>query len=246
MSATYILHRWKEALLGFLYPEVCQLCQRQSAVAAHGYVCHDCRSRLGFITPPFCDRCGVPYEGEVHTAFECSNCSPLDLQLRYARSIIAAKGVGLELIHRYKYQRALWFDPLFAELLADHAQPQLPASDWDLIVPVPLHPLKHREREFNQAERLADHLGRATGLPVDRVTLRRTACTRTQTTLTRSERAANMRHAFEATRPLPRGCRRVILIDDVLTTGSTLSECARALRRVGAEDVCAWTLARGL
>jgi ComF family protein len=182
----------------------------------------------------------------VHNSFECSNCSPLDLQFRYARSIIAAKGVGLELIHRYKYQRALWFDPLFAELLADHARPQLAPSDWDVIVPVPLHPLKHREREFNQAERLADHLGRATGLPVDRGALRRISCTRTQTTLTRSERAANVRHAFEAARPLPCGRRRVILIDDVLTTGSTLSECARALRCAGAADVCAWTLARGL
>ncbi len=238
--------RLREALLSFLYPEVCQLCRVQSARATSGYVCDDCRSKLSFIEPPFCDRCGLPYAGEIQTAFECSNCQPLKLEFRYARSIVAAKGVGLELIHRYKYHRALWFDPLFAELLAAHARPQIPSSDWDVIVPVPLHPLKQREREFNQAERLADHLSLATGLPVDRQCIKRVAITRTQTTLSRAERATNVHHVFEVAGTLPSTRRRVILIDDVLTTGATLSECAGALRRAGAEDVCAWTLARGL
>jgi ComF family protein len=117
---------------------------------------------------------------------------------------------------------------------------------WDWIVPVPLHPAKEREREFNQAERLAVRLGAAIGIPVKTKLLRRIAATPTQTLLTRDRRAANMRNAF-ALRPgqKPAG-RRIVLVDDVFTTGATTSACARALRKAGAGDICVWTVARGI
>jgi ComF family protein len=151
----------------------------------------------------------------------------------------------LDVIHRYKYHRAVWFEPFLADLLVRQAAPTLAAEKWDLIVPVPLHPLKEREREFNQADRLARHLGRALGIPMHNRLLRRVKFTLTQTRLTRPERAANMEAAFAPRSGKELNGEKVVLVDDVLTTGATTHACAEAARQAGAGDVCVWTVARG-
>lgn len=237
---------WLEAALGFVYPQVCQLCGSQRATADEGYVCAQCWQGVRFIKPPFCDRCGLPFTGEITTPFECANCREMALHFRFARSAVVAEGVTLEVIHRYKYQRALWFEPFLADLLVRAARSELRREDWDLIVPVPLHPAKQREREFNQAERLAAPLARALEIPVRPRVIQRVEPTRTQTRLTRPERAANVRKAFALRRGVSLQGARVIVLDDVLTTGATTSACARVLRQAGAADVCVWTVARGL
>jgi competence protein ComFC len=244
-----LVRGWGEALLGFYYPNLCQICQVERALPRQGYVCERCWSRPGgirFITPPFCERCGLPFEGEITTAFECSNCREMELHFQYARAAVAARGLVLDVIHRYKYSRALWFEPFLADLLVRQAAPALSSREWDLIVPVPLHPVKKREREFNQAERLARHLSLATGIPVDRHLLRRIVPTPTQTLLTRRERAANVSKAFALCRSRELSGQRIVLFDDVLTTGATTNACAKLLRRNGSGEVCVWTVARGL
>jgi ComF family protein len=240
------LQEWFGATLAFVYPEVCQICDQERAAPAEGFVCARCRDQVKLIRPPFCERCGLPYEGDITTTFECTNCREMELDFRSARAAAAASGPVLEAIHRYKYQRALWFEPFLAGLLVSEAGSELRRERWDWIVPVPLHPAKEREREFNQAERLAVRLGAAIGIPVKTKLLRRIAATPTQTLLTRDRRAANMRNAF-ALRPgqKPAG-RRIVLVDDVFTTGATTSACARALRKAGAGDICVWTVARGI
>jgi ComF family protein len=152
----------------------------------------------------------------------------------------------LDVIHRYKYQQALWFEPFLAELLVRQAAPGLGQEGWDWIVPVPLHPLKQSEREFNQAEHLASHLGAATQLPVHSNLLRRVTPTRTQTRLPRAERSANVRRAFALRPGASVAGKRIVLVDDVLTTGATTSACAQVLMAAKAEKVCVWTVARGL
>src|SRR6202012_92177 len=114
------------------------------------------------------------------------------------------------------------------------AAPVLRPEGWHLVVPVPLHGLKLREREFNQAARLARPLAKALGIPMDEQILQRTAATRTQTLLTRKERASNMRGAFAVRDGVKLTGRRIILVDDVFTTGATTNDCARALRGAGA------------
>jgi ComF family protein len=237
---------WSEALLGFLYPTACQLCNSARATAADGYVCTDCFRRVRFVKPPFCERCGLPFEGDITTAFECANCREMDLHFSSARSAVIAKDVVLEVIHRYKYSRALWFEPFLAGLLTSAAAEELTRARWDAIVPVPLHPTKEREREFNQARRIAARLSRATGIPLHDRWLRRIEPTRTQTLLTRAERAANVRKAFAITPGLRLNGERIVVLDDVFTTGATTSACARALKAAGAGDVCVWTVARGI
>ena len=171
----------------------------------------------------------------------------MELHFSYARSAVAANGLVLELIHRYKYQRALWLEPFLADLLVQQAKTGLEQQKWDLLLPVPLHPLKKAEREFNQAAGLSRRLSRATQIPMRDDLLCRVAPTRTQTLLSRSERAANVNRAFACKKAASvlKG-KRVVLVDDVLTTGATTSACAKVLRAHGASEVCVWTLARGL
>jgi ComF family protein len=237
---------WFSAALGFIYPEACQLCKQASATSAEGFVCADCRAEVRFIQSPFCQRCGLPQEGAITNAFECTNCRTTELHFSYARSAVAARGKVLDVIHRYKYHRALWFEPFLADLLISQAASDLVREKWDLIVPVPLHATKQREREFNQAERIANRLSTATRIPVDKRLLRRVLPTQTQTQLSRTERLANVRKAFAMRKGRRLHDERVILLDDVFTTGATTDACARVLRQAGAAEVCVWTVARGI
>src|SRR5664279_61770 len=237
---------WLNAGLGLLYPEVCQLCRSARATPAESYVCGDCRAKARFIQEPFCDWCGRPYEGEITTRFECANCREMQWDFQSARSAVVARDPVLEAIHRYKYQRAFWFEPFLADLLIRAAGPAIAGKQGDLIVPVPLHSTKQREREFNQAERLADRLGAATQIPVNKRLLRRVLLTRTQALLKRPERLENVRNAFAMRAGQRLNGERVVLVDDVFTTGATTGACARVLVAAGAGEVCVWTVARGI
>ncbi len=241
--------RWIEAAVGLLFPHLCQLCREQPATRAEGYVCGACWKREGgvrFIRPPFCDRCGLPYDGEITGPFECSNCAGLDLAFSRARSAVVATHGLLRVIHGYKYHGQLFFEPFLADLFHRQAGPELAAERWDGFVPVPLHPTRQREREFNQAERLARALAASTGIPVLPGLVRRVRFTETQTRFGREERTSNMRRAFAPVGDPDLGGGRFVVIDDVLTTGATTSACAAVLRKAGAEEVMVWTLARGV
>jgi ComF family protein len=232
--------------LGFLYPEICRICEAERATAKNGFVCSKCWLQVRFIRPPFCGRCGLPFEGDITTAFECTNCREMELHFSSARSAVVAKTIVLEIIHRFKYQRELWFEPFLADLLLREALPVLRGQKWDFIAPVPLHPVKQREREFNQAGVLARYLSNAATIPLNDKLLRRVSPTATQTLLTREQRAENMRGAFAVRNGAKLNGEKVIILDDVFTTGATTSACAKALKTAGAGDVCVWTVARGL
>jgi ComF family protein len=236
---------WLDAGLALVYPEVCQLCGEARATPRESFVCAECRSGIRFVEPPFCSHCGLPFEGAITGAFECAQCKEMQWAFHFARSAVIARDQVLEVIHRYKYKRAMWFEPLLAEWLISRAGPELQRGEWDWLVPVPLHRTKHREREFNQAERLAKRLSGAVGIPVNQRWLRRVLPTRTQTLLSREQRMANVRNAFALKANDGLEGQRLVLIDDVLTTGATTSACARTLLEGGAADVCVWTVARG-
>ena len=112
---------WLNTDLGILYPEICQLCEQERAKARDGFVGPDCWRQVRFIRPPFCERCGLPFQGDLTTAFACTSCRELDLHFSSARSVVVARTIVLEAIHRYKYQRALWFENFLADLLIREA-----------------------------------------------------------------------------------------------------------------------------
>lgn len=233
-----------DGLAGLFYPNICQLCHNEVAIRAQGYVGSECRKKVKVIKPPYCDRCGQPFFGEILQSFVCENCMNNPLAFTSARSVCHFEGPIRDAIHRYKYEGAMWIEPFLAEMLVETAQPVLSQENWDAIIPVPLFSARKRQREFNQAERLADHLGRALGIPVLPTVLRRTRPTLSQTTLDRKKRSENMKNAFAIHRLPKNVLHRVILIDDVLTTGATANECAIPLLAQGIEKVVVWTVAR--
>lgn len=240
-----LLEPWLDSALNFVYPPVCQICEHERSSAAEGYVCAACQEKVRRLTPPFCERCGLPFEGEITGTFDCSNCQDRTLHFRFARSAVIANDLVLEIVHRFKYSGGVWFERFLANALIHEAVPALLAEKWDMIVPIPLHPLKERERQFNQAERLARRLSEAAGLPMNARLVQRVESTATQTMLGRQERAENMRAAFAVRKGQSLSGQKIVLVDDVLTTGATTSSCAMALRKAGAGDVCVWTVARG-
>lgn len=235
-----------DAVLALVYPEVCQVCLSRRAGPLEGYVCSTCAGDVRWIQPPFCDCCGKPVGGDVTTRFVCADCREASPGFSRARSVAIARGTLLEVIHRYKYNGSVWHESFLADLLKKRAAPELRPLEWDCIVPVPLWPARERERGFNQAERLARHLSRETAIPLNSSLVRRVRPTPTQTHLGREERHKNVAGAFAVLRNASLSAKRVVLVDDVLTTGATTGACARALVRAGAAEVCVWTVARGI
>ncbi|MEO8439173.1 MAG: ComF family protein [Spartobacteria bacterium] len=162
-----------------------------------------------------------------------------------AVSAYRSRGVVRQLVHDFKYGRKIHLRHVLGSWLGEALEdPRLAGRRFDIIVPVPLHPTRQRERGFNQAALLGEALQRRSGFPL-RDLLQRTRYTTTQTQFDRSERMENLKDAFRLRHGSNVQGLRMLLVDDVLTTGSTLSECASVLRRGGALSVHAATAARG-
>lgn len=230
------------ALGSLFYPPVCVIC---SANIEHSeYLCADCQRRAPRIKPPFCAKCSEPFPGAITQSFSCANCEHRELHFDCAVAVYRSRGLVRKLVHDFKYgnQRYLRY-PLAAWLTETLTDPRLRDRQFDLIIPVPLHPARERERGFNQAALLAELLAESMNVAA-RPVLERIRYTTTQTAYDRAERMENLAGAFRLRKNRDVRDLRVLLIDDVLTTGSTLSECARVLRRAGAASVHAATAAR--
>ena len=163
------------------------------------------------------------------------------LVIEKIRSVALFEGVLRQAIHRFKYERLAGLAEPFGEMLADYWRGELLTADW--LIPVPLHPSRERDRGYNQSELLARSLARRVDVPVSSKGLRRTRATAVQMTLNAAQRRENVAGAFECIEARVRGAR-VMLIDDVGTTGATLDACAQAVLKAGAASVMGLTLAR--
>lgn len=148
------------------------------------------------------------------------------------------------MIHKYKYGTARCLEPYLVKLFLSRALPELSDQSFSGVVPVPLHAVKERERGFNQALPLAQSLSAALNIPLLDNCVDRIKDTQPQTNLTRTDRKENVRGAFHVRQGAALKAIPVIIIDDVMTTGATVSSCAKALRKAGAPKVRVWTLAR--
>ena len=231
-----------EAAVSLLYPPVCTLCGGKTR--AGEYLCERYEAKATPIVAPFCQQCSEPFEGAIATAFTCANCAHRTIYFDAAVAAYRGRGIVRQIIHDFKYGRQIHLRHLVARwLYAAFDDERLRGREFDMIVPVPLHPARQRERGFNQANLLAELLTAQISIPSKPV-LKRVRYTTTQTALDRAERMENLHNAFRLRRNANVRGLRVLLIDDVLTTGSTLSECARILKRSGAISVHAATAAR--
>lgn len=257
--ALHLLAPLFEATVDLLYPRCCSGCQAPldraaPRVGAGAWFCRGCAAGLPLMEPPCCKMCGEAYDGAFTNEFRCANCSGRRLEFDFAVAACRAEGLVRDLVHQFKYGRRVQLRGALAALLQRTLEePRLVGenlADW-LLVPVPLHRSREADRAFNQSWELCQRLAKWTGIPAANVLVRSRA-TESQARLDRDERLRNLRGAFEMRRPRrwqPPVCvraRRILLVDDVFTTGATSSECARVLRRQGqAEKVVVITAARG-
>ena len=230
------------ALISLFYPPACAVCA--TPVAFEEYLCAACAAKAPRIKPPFCATCSEPFEGAITETFSCANCAHRLLHFEAAVAAFRSRGVVRKIIHEFKYTHQMHLrHPVADWLIATLDDPRLNGRRFDFVVPVPLHPARKRERGFNQAELLAEIFSARAGLKM-RTALERIRYTTTQTAFDRAERMENLRDAFRLRKKADVRGLRVLLIDDVITTGSTLSECARVLKAGGAISVHAATAAR--
>jgi ComF family protein len=236
---------WLDAALDLLFPAVCPVCESALGAGRRDPLCGECWQTMPRLTPPWCARCGLafPTFGPLAhtTGGDCHACTVDQPAFAWARAAVDYDGPAREALQAFKFGgRRLLARPL-AQLIVDTPEAER-AVRADALVPVPLAPARERERGFNQAEALAERLAPRFGVPVRAGWLARTRLTAPQTELSAAERRSNVRGAFGAARAVHG--RSVVLIDDVFTTGATVSECARALAGAGAREIGVLTVAR--
>jgi competence protein ComFC len=218
------------ALADLFYPERCVGCDRR----ASDVLCRTCFDALPYVGSPFCGRCGLP------TAFAtplCEECKNVDFAFERARAPLKYDGVGKKTVHALKYRG---YKRVVDRLAAPLMLQVIDDSRFDAVVPVPLHRSRRRKRGFNQAELLARGIaGRLRAQVSD--TLEAVRSTRDQIELSAAQRRANVAGAYRAKESL-RG--RILLVDDVFTTGATMHACAETLLRAGAREIHALSLCR--
>lgn len=249
----------RDMAVDVLFPRACFVCKeplphQTPRQGVNAWFCQPCLDQFPKVTDPKCSVCGEPYEGKIETAFRCGNCDGLRLAFDFSVSAYRADGAVLDLLHRFKYGREIALRGALSDLLLESLNDtRLEAenlTDW-LLVPVPLYFWREWKRQFNQSWQLCQQLSARTGIPAVRV-LRRRRPTAAQARLNRQQRRTNLRQAFTLLRsllwrkiPNVEG-RKILLVDDVLTTGSTAHACAKMLKRKGrAEKVVVITVARG-
>ncbi len=195
-----------------------------------------------FLGPPLCRRCGHPFDSDLGPAAVCGACAAKPPQFGRARAVLRYDDASKPLILRFKHADKTGFAPHFARWMARAGADLL--AEAELIVPVPLHRWRLFHRRYNQAGLLAGVLSRLSGVPWRPDALRRIRQTQPQGTMGRQQRQQNVRGAFAIADPAWIIGRRVVLVDDVMTTGATIDECARALLSSGAASVDVLTLAR--
>ena len=233
MGGAGLVGRLGHAALELLFPSRCMGCERGGT-----FLCDACIEDLPRADSPRCWRCWSPQPGSGL----CPQCYAAPPPFDGLRSAFVYRGVARSLVHGLKYRGMMSLAPPMAALLAEVALDF--DLDADIIVPVPLSGLRHRTRGYNQASELAKHLGRELDVPVRPRALERPRHTPPQArTASALERRRNVQGAFRSEDPAVEG-NRIILVDDVTTTGATLSACAEALQRAGADSIWCLTFAR--
>ena len=242
---------WREmegivkGLIDLIFPPQCAFCGTPLAEDDTAGICPGCLRNIRFISPPICPTCGLPFPMEMGEDHLCGQCLGRQWHFGSARALGLYEGAIREAIHDLKYRgKSFLAKPLVG--LLDRGYPFIDYGSYDLLVPVPLHPKRLRERGFNQALILGKAIGRREGFPCRGFLLKKTRLSPPQINLSPQERGKNVKGSFAVADPGGVRGKRVLLIDDVMTTGSTVNECAGELLKAGAGEVDVFTLARAV
>ena len=237
--------RFRSTVFQFFLPPQCPCCERFSEEGRQGF-CSNCLSQIRWIEPPFCSICGIPFISREVETHPCGACVTHRKYFTIARALGAFEGSLQEAIHRWKYEGKTYLTPFFADWMAEGLNRHWEPGSLDLLIPVPLHTRRLRERGFNQALLLVRELSRRTGIPYRKSILQKKKSTIPQVNLSGVEREKELRGTFHVIGKEELSGLSVLLIDDVYTTGATVNECSKVLLRGGAKKVDVLTLAHVL
>ena len=231
--------------IDFIYPRHCFSCDSEIDNEKEIYVCDKCKSLTKTSEENRCARCGIEL-GSYITMHEsgCISCKNLELWFDAVYCVTVYKDVIRKLIHRFKYDRKEALSVPLGNNMIEWSKARGVMSNVDLIVPVPLFWQKRVKRGFNQSGLIAKRLANHYSIPISINNLKRVRNTETQTNLTRNQRIENVKDAFAIKKSSMFSGKNVLLVDDVMTTGVTASECARILKENGTRKVYVLILAR--
>jgi ComF family protein len=231
--------------LDFVYPRACRGCG-DTVPDAGTYLCWDCLAGVPTITMPYCSRCGDPAEGQIEHQYVCALCRRFDPPFDLARSAVRYRGIIRNVLHGFKYGDDVCVTNDLVNMLEACTRTHFSRLRFDAVVGVPLYARRERERTYNQSRLLAGGLARRLRAPLatTRCIVRRRE-TASQTGLNADRRRANVRGAFTARDADWLQGRTILLVDDVMTTGATVAECAGTIKDAGAAGVYVVTVARG-
>lgn len=238
--------RVAQSVADLLLPRQCEACGGPVEEASTWqWLCVACARGVVEVHPPNCRTCGYPFAGMLGTERSCPHCQELTPLFDEGRTLLLHRDAGGCLVRAFKYHQGLHLLSDF-QRLARFVTGLAAYLESTVLVPVPLHPTKLRERGYNQSQLLAECFVQALGTGKVSVLLRRTRYTATQTRLDRTARVANLKNAFALVEGTVLDAETTyIMIDDVFTTGATLNSCASALLEGGARKVKVLTLAHG-
>ncbi len=233
----------KETFLDLIFPSDIYCISCHAPIFDEPYaLCKSCRQKISWVAGKSCSRCGKPLQS-WYFPDRCSDCTQMKHHFTRGFSCVEYGELERKLIIGFKYNGKSYYSKNIAEMMYD----KLKSLDIsiDYIVPVPLHPLKERERGYNQSHLVARYLSYLTGIPLKADALKRVRYTQPQNKLSLEERKKNLQNAFKA---CPNGVlinKSILLIDDVYTTGNTVDECSKALMGQGAQNIYIITYAIG-
>jgi ComF family protein len=236
---------FRSTLFQFFLPPQCPCCEKFLEEGQQGF-CSNCLSEIRWIEPPFCSICGIPFISKEVENHPCGACVTHRKYFTMARALGAYEGSLQEAIHRWKYEGKTYLTPFFVEWMVERLKDYWGRDSLGLLIPVPLHPQRLRERGFNQALLLVKELSRRTGIPYRKTILQKKKATLPQVNLSGAEREKGLKGAFQVIGKKELEGKSILLIDDVYTTGATVNECSKVLRRGGVKRVDVLTLAHAI
>lgn len=232
-----------DCFISLIFPRRCEICDRGLSPSRSLPLCVEHAREIIPTEAPVCGKCGRKMFGESVESLVCARCRSMRVSYDAGYSACLYEGTLRELVHRFKYTKRRYLGWFLGELIVNYVREHADGFRYEGIIPVPLHWRRYWSRGFNQAADLARPLSRRYRLPVLRRSLRRVRYTRPQVSLGPEERRTNIRGAFRVRRPARVAGKKLLLIDDVITTGATLNECARVLKGAGATEVTIVTVA---
>lgn len=230
-------------------PADCKICGEALEPLNFSYICESCWDRVKWLRMPHCSRCAKPFPASLASheisSLLCAECRQDSSPFKKIFASTLYEGVMKEAIHLLKYRRKKGIMKRLEKILKIYFfQTDLPFSKFDLVVPIPLHRKKLKERGFNQAELLARVIATHFGLKLVKDNLKRVKATKSQTSLSKKQRIENIKGAFQFRNKDKFRAKKILLVDDVYTTGTTVREAARVLKKAKVREAYIFTLAR--